>query len=291
MPIAAHQICIHGSTKDIQPAQITPGPVKMTPVTSMKKYEVEKKPLLAAVPLTDQFVECFLVDSPLSKLVKCMDFKRKSRSGTNSSRLIINASVEATDPNRAVAQSFLTSVFHNSESFIQWTLKSDSETFDQITFFIQAETNRGLVEVLALAHVKFYRGRGILVRWLAVTGKNILTAEYGGNQDTNGSSWRKQGLSTLLLAIAQHVGKKMFKIVAPKMFAEVRADDVEAQAFYRKKGFIKVDRLPAFVEMDLHSHYESHHAPHVCLALGDKENVLHTMELNQWMGKVGDLTS
>ena len=293
MLITDHQNCIHGNTGNSQPAQISPGPVKMTPVTSMKKYEVEKKPVLAdAVPLTDQFVDCFLVDSPLSKLVKCLDFKRKNRSRTNSiSRFIINASAEATDPNRALAQTFLTSVFHKSKSFIQWTLNPDSDNLDQITFFVQAETNQGLVEVLALAHVKFYSGRGILVRWLAVTGKKILTSEYGGNQDTNGSSWHNQGLSTLLLAIAQQVGKKLFKIDVPKMFAEVPADDVDAQAFYKKKGFIKVNHFPTYVEKDLHSHYESQQAQHGCTALGEKEHVLHTMELNQWMGKVGDLPS
>jgi hypothetical protein len=288
--ITDHQNCIHGNKENSQPAQISPGPVKMTPVTSMKKYEVEKKSVLAdAVPLTDQFVEGFLVDSPLSKLVKCLDFKRKSRSGSNSSRLFFTASAEATDPNRALAQTFLTSVFHNSESFIQWTLNPDSDNLDQTTFFVQAETNQGLVEVLALAHVKFYSGRGILVRWLAVTGKKILTSEYGGNQDTNGSSWHNQGLSTLLLAIAQQVGKKLFKIEVPKMFAEVPADDVDAQAFYKKKGFMKVNHFPTYVEKDLHSHYESHQAQHGCTALGEKEHALHTMELNQWLGKVGDL--
>lgn len=291
MPIVAHQTCIHSSTRDSQPVQITPCPVKMTGVTPMKKNKVVKEPTSGAKPL----LEFLIGDSPLSKLVKCMDFKRKSRGmRTHSSRFIIRVSSAGAEPDRALAQSFLNSVFQNSESFIQWTLNPDPNAlFDQMTFLIQAETNQGLVEVLALAHVKYFFGRGILVRWLAVTGKNILTAQFGGNQDLNGSSWRKRGLSTSLLAIAESIGKSWFGIRTPKMFAEVRADDVEAQAFYKKKGFIRVHQFPSYVEKDLHSQYESHHTQHECTALGKAAEttteILHALELNHWIGKVGDI--
>ena len=283
--IVAYQTCIHGSKRDSQPAQITPCPVKFSGETPV-----------VAWPLTYQIVEIYVGDSPLSKLIKCMDFKRKSRSGTNSSRFIIHFSTKATKPDTALAKSFLTSVFHNSENFIQWTLKPDSDSFDQMTFFILAETNQGLEEVLALAHVKFYPGRGILLRWLAVTGKNILTAQFGGNQDSNGRSWRKHGLSTLLLALAQYVGKFWFQISSPKMFAEVRADDAQAQSFYKKKGFIKVNQFPAFVDKDLHSHYDSQDKQGGSAILSnDAESghgsveMLNRLELNHWVGKVGDI--
>ena len=169
MPIVAHQTCNHSSTRDGHPAQITPCPVKLTGVTPMKKNMVVEEPLSVAIPLTDEVRGIFLGDSPLSKLVKSMDFKRKSRgSRTHSSRFIIHAftSEEEAEPDRALAQSFLTSVFQNSASFIEWTLNPGPNSLldPQMTFSIQAETNQGLVEVLALAHVKFYCDRGILVR-------------------------------------------------------------------------------------------------------------------------------
>ena len=295
VPIVAHQTSIHSTTRDSQPTQITPCPVKMTFVTPTKKNKLVEGPLSVAIPLTDEILEIFIGDSPLSKLVKCMNFKRKSRgSRTHSSRFIYQASFAHAEPDRALAKSFINSVFQNSASFIQWTLDPGPNSLldPQMTFFIQAETNQGLIEVLALAHAKFYRGRGILVRWLAVTGKNILTTQFGGNQDLNGSSWRKRGLSTLLLAFAQDIGR-WFDIGIPKMFAEVRADDVGAQAFYKRKGFIKVNQFPPYVEKDLHSHYERHHTQGGCTALGKatetNTKLLHTLELNQWIGKVGDI--
>ena len=289
-PVKASVKTFLSSLLDVsKPAMVTPCPSKC--IIPMKKNIVGEEHVSVAAPLTVELLGFLLKDSPLSKLLKCMDIKRKSRgSRTQSSRFSIHASDLQAEQDRALAQSFLHSVFHNSKSFIQWTLKSDPNTFDQVTFIIRAETNQGLVQELAVAHVKFYSGRGILVRWLAVTGMNISIAQYGGNQDVNGSSWRKKGLSTFLLAYAQLIGKVLFGIGTPKMFAEVQADDVKAQTFYRKKGFIQIDQPPFFIKKDLHSHYENHCLRQGCPTMEmeqDSQDSLLTLELNHWLGKVG----
>ena len=166
---------------------------------------------------------------PLKQLLLSIEFKRRNHcGGYPRSRFTIRLSQVGVEPHQGLALQFLSSIFNERD--IPQTLNPEPERFDidtslscQMTIFVLAETNAGVEEVLALAHVKFYPNVGILVKWLAVTGMTISKQKFGEKAD--GGSWRNRGLSTFLLNSAESIGANLYKgLIFTRIFVEVRAD-------------------------------------------------------------------
>lgn len=219
----------------------------VTPVKLLQEKRSAERicPLLDFMRGPDSYI-----NQRLHHLLLSIDFKRRTRDGNCPSRFTLCMAEAGEEPYQGMALQFLSSIFNDRD--ILRTLKPEAgrHSLDQVTLFILAETNTGLIQVLALAHIKFFLNVGILVKWLAVTAANISEKKYGSNAD--GGSWRKRGLSSILLNTAQIIGKSMYSTHKfPSIFAEVRGDAVDAHAFYNKKGFVMVNKFPACVEKDL----------------------------------------
>ena len=230
----------------------------------------------------------------LKQLLLSLEFKRRNHcGGCPRSRFVIRLSQAGVEPHQGLALQFLSSIFNDRD--IIKTLNPEVERFGidtslscQMTIFVLAETNAGVEEVLALAHVKFYPNVGILVKWLAVTGTTISKQKFGEKAD--GGSWRNRGLSTLLLNSAESIGANLYKgLIFPRIFVEVRADAVDAHAFYKKKGFVMANKFPACVEKDLLQNYTSTLSGGGAMLL-DHEAISHLqkMELTSTLVRRGD---
>lgn len=221
-------------------------------------YPKDQKAVVIEAPIS-KYLSADCADASslrLKQLLNSIDFKRRKYGDgdVRSSRFTVCWSGAGAEPHKGLALRFLSSVFKDDTDTLQTSLTPEAGTFGigapcQMTFFILAETNLGETEVLALAHVKYYLGVGMLVKWLAVTGKNISKQLYGTKAD--GGSWRNRGLSTLLLTIVQKIGMRIYHVGLPRIFVQVGTDAVDAVAFYNKKGFVKVNQFPACVEKDL----------------------------------------
>jgi GNAT superfamily N-acetyltransferase len=254
----------------------------VTPVKVLQERTVLVQPFYTVLDKAGDYFQ------ELKHLLLSLDFKRGTRDGSCSSRFTMCLAEAGAEPHQGMALRFLSSIFHDTGRDILQTLNPEAgrHSKDQVTIFILADTNVGQNEVLALAHIKLFPNVGILVKWLAVTGANISHQKYGLKAD--GGSWRKRGLSSILLIIAleiaEQIGKSLHKAPTfPSIFAEVRGDNVDAHAFYNKKGFVKVNKFPACVEKDLLKNYVS---TNPCEGGGamfiedEAESSLQRMELN-----------
>lgn len=252
----------------------------VTPVKFLQEKIVHVKPFYTELEGPGAYFQ------RLKHLLLSIDFKRGTRDGSGSSRFTLCLAEAGAEPYQGMALQFLSSIF-NDRDIIRRTLNPETgrHRMDQVTIFILAETNAGQKEVLALAHIKLFPNVGILLKWLAVTGAYISDQKYGSKAD--GGSWRKRGLSSILLntalKTAEQFGKSLYSApVFPSIFAEVRGDAVDAHAFYNKKGFVKVNKFPACVEKDLLQNNMStitHGGDAMSIEI-EAENTLQRMELN-----------
>jgi hypothetical protein len=165
---------------------------------------------------------------------------------------------------------FLGTVFHSPEPRGRSSPGAKMSPVKTMAHDDRPRSTRLVVSVVALSTVvicqaicTFYPNKdGILVEWLGVSGKSFLKSVYGKHGD--GLPFRKRGLSSFLLATVQHIGKSLFSLRKPILYAEVKKSDGKDDAaldFYRGRNFKQVDDFPLFIKGDPNVHLFSKEAP------------------------------
>ena len=115
------QNCLHGNQKEVSRVKnVVSREVGKKHLTSIDHDDQPEGKLISFEgPLKDHFgAEA----SPLSHLVQSMDFKRRNKRG---SRFVIRFSEAGAEPDRGMAQHFLSSVFQGCDAAIKWTLNPE----------------------------------------------------------------------------------------------------------------------------------------------------------------------